>query len=250
MVNKAWDMKSLKQTARRNIIVLSLIGVWFVLATMVFTWFGIQAKTYQKEWQVYTVQVGEVFKVAASSEHTNQSLIMLADDLGAIKPPVVPQLLSISIGADVARAKQFQVEKQLSALQTNLHTTAAFIDYQQKAADELRALSLAAAANESQIQALAQKWQQAIDAIKNLAPPEMLANTHITLIQDLQEAQHVIASLAGTHANDDETGFKTRYEHLQGVSTKLRAQGAEITSLAATLDAERATLIALVKQNL
>lgn len=236
--------------SRRNSIIIFAVTLGLVIATAVVMWFGEQLKMYQKNWHAYTSQVQTVLQTAVTKERTGQTLVMLADELQAIEPPVQPRLFGLGLGAEAERKKQEQVSQDMNAFRANAQATAAFVEYQQKVADQLHPLALAAAANAAQSVALAQRWQQATDEISELSPPAALTAQHTTLCEQLQEVQKTIASLSEFYQTNDEVGFAARYEQLQGMMTNLRAQSAAMTAVASALDTERATLIVRIKQNL
>lgn len=244
---------------KRRIIAL---GILFVLATIVFTWFSVQNKDFATKLQESTKQMRTAIaatpaKVKAAKDAGDTTAVStVLKELSATMSqkskslPVAPNLIGIHIGADAERSKRQQLQITADAYATDLAALADFIDYQSSLARELQGLSLKDAAGYDQTIELANAWRETIQKVQTQTKPAQLTEVTATLLQKMEIAETTIREMAELYKKTDTDGFKTKKSQLAATISEFKVLGEQIGTIAAQLDAQVAASGAKLRQNL
>ncbi|HSW81663.1 MAG TPA: hypothetical protein VLG40_04675 [Candidatus Saccharimonas sp.] len=151
-------------------------------------------------------------KVAQAKNDTAQTLGALDNlqtALAASKAPTKPAAVN---KADSDHAAVITVALQNFA--TNQQAERAFLTYSQAVSAAIGALPTKAATTVTVLQQNVAGWQQAVDALKALTPPQSAADVHQQLVAAVDNVRNILAALAQSFAANDYAGFMAQKPQL------------------------------------
>jgi hypothetical protein len=214
--------------SRKKIIALGTIVLVILIAGLSWQVLHSRQQYYQQASQWKHQLQGSLQTTSAQLKQRSEDNAVI-DTLNALHQtyqnatvPKPPAMLGISaISNDEAQVLQ-QAGEASNTLSNTLETTKQLIHYQLLTNDSLGPLNSKSSTNAEELKQLETTWNNALETLKTLSPPQDAINTHQQLVNLIEQLQADLAALVPLYENQEIDAFNSKKQAFLDKASQLK----------------------------